>query len=60
MVYRELYFQKKWFDEASPINPKAASATLTFDGAVVAAETVTIGGKVFEFVAAAQIGRAHV
>lgn len=53
MVYRELYFQKKWFDEASPINPKAASATLTFDGAVVAAETVTIGEKVFEFVAAA-------
>lgn len=53
MAYRELYFQKKWFDEASPINPKASSATLTFNGAVVAAETVTIGEKVFEFVAAA-------
>ena len=51
MAYRELYFQKKWFSEVSPVNPKAATATLTFDGAVVAAETVTIGGKVFEFVA---------
>lgn len=54
MAYRELYFQKKWFDETSPINPKAASASLTFDGVVVAAETVTIGGKVFEFVADAE------
>lgn len=53
MAYRELYFQKKWFSEVSPVNPKAATATLTFDGAVVAAETVTIGEKVFEFVAAA-------
>ena len=51
MAYRKLYFQKKWFDEASPTNPKAASAPLTFDGVVVAAETVTIGEKVFEFVA---------
>ena len=51
MAYRELYFQKKWFSEASPENPKSATATLTFDGVVVAAETVTIGGKVFEFVA---------
>jgi hypothetical protein len=53
LAYRELYFQKKWFSAASPVNPKKASATLTFDDAVVAAETVTIGDEVYEFVAAA-------
>ena len=51
MAFKEFHLQPKWFDEETPTNPKKASATLTFDGVVVAAETVTIGGKVFEFVA---------
>ena len=46
-------FHKAWF-HGTPQNAKKASAVLTFDGAVVAEETVTIGGKVFEFVADAE------
>lgn len=54
MKYQEWYLKEKWFSEASPVNPKAATATLTFTGVVVAAETVTIGDTVFEFVAAVE------
>jgi len=50
-MIKELQLQPKWFDDASPVNPKLASATLTFTGVVVAAETVKIGDVVFEFVA---------
>jgi len=45
-------FDKKWFD-GTPKNAKKATATLTFTDAVVAAETVTIGNDVYEFVAEA-------
>lgn len=53
MGYKELNLQPKWFSSATPANPKKAKATLTFTGVVVAAETVTIGDEVFEFVAEA-------
>lgn len=49
MAYRELYFQKKWFSEVSPVNPKAATATLTITDTVSNGETITIGTDVFEF-----------
>ena len=52
MEYRELYFKSKWFSATNPQNPKKASATLTFDGSVVAGEVVTIGEEKYEFVAA--------
>ncbi len=46
--------QAKWFAEDSPINANEASATLTFTDVVIAAETVTIGDEVYEFVADAE------
>ena len=46
-------FYKKWFSESTPVNAVKAKATLTFSDVVVAAETVTIEGQVFEFVAVA-------
>lgn len=52
MIYSELTLQPKWFSESTPKNPHKASATLTFTGNVVAAETVTINNVVFEFVVA--------
>lgn len=54
MIYQEWYLKSKWFDDAAPSNPKPATATLTFTGVVVAAETVTIGDEVYEFVANAE------
>lgn len=53
MAYGTLYLQEKWYSEATPTNPKPAIAILTFTGNAVAAETVTIDGVVFEFVATA-------
>ena len=54
MAYGTLYLQEKWFSEEHPTNPHKATATLTFDGNPVVAETVTIGGtEIYEFVAAA-------
>lgn len=53
MVYQELYLKSKWFSDVTPKNPKPATATLTFSGAIEVAETVTIGDDVFEFVATA-------
>lgn len=53
MVNRELYLQSKWFTDASPSNPKPATATLTFTDVVIAAETVSINDQVYEFVALA-------
>lgn len=49
MAYGTLYLQPKWFSESFPVNPKKASATLTFTGNVANNETVTIGTTVFEF-----------
>jgi len=46
-------FYKPWF-AGNPTNANKASATLTFSGVVVAAEIVTIGDEIFEFVAAAE------
>lgn len=48
-IYRDLYLQNKWFADASPVNPKAASGTLTISGVVGDAQTVTIGENVYEF-----------
>lgn len=53
MAYGTLQLQEKWFSEEHPTNPHKATATLTFDGIPVVAETVTIGTEVYEFVAAA-------
>ena len=46
-------FNRVWFS-GNPVNAVKASATLSFEGVVVAAETVTINGQVYEFVAAAE------
>lgn len=54
MIYQEWYLKSKWFNDNTPLNPKPATATLTFTGVVVAAETVTIGDEVYEFVADAK------
>lgn len=55
MRYDEFYLQPKWFSETNPVSSKPASATLTFTGAVVARETVTIGtDEIYEFVASAE------
>lgn len=43
-------FHKKWFT-GTPQNAVKASGTLTFTDVVVAAETVTVGTDVYEFVA---------
>lgn len=53
MIYETLYLQKKWFSEATPTNPKKATATLTFTGIPIVAQTVTIGTEIYELVAAA-------
>lgn len=54
MAYGTLQLQEKWFSEEHPTNPHKATATLTFKGIPVVAETVTIGGtEVYEFVATA-------
>lgn len=53
MIYQEWYLKSRWFAESAPVNPKHATASLVFTDVVVAAETVTIDGTVFEFVAAA-------
>jgi hypothetical protein len=47
-------FHKKWFSTATPVAGAKATGTLTFTGIPVAAETVTIGTEVYEFVAAAE------
>lgn len=55
MTYGTLQLQEKWFSEEHPTNPHKATATLTFKGIPVVAETVTIGGtEVYEFVATAE------
>ena len=54
MIYQEWYLKSKWFNDNTPLNPKPATATLTFTGVVVEAETVTIGDEVYEFVADAE------
>lgn len=55
MAYGTLQLQEKWFSEEHPTNPHKATATLTFKGIPVVAETVTIGGtEVYEFVATAE------
>lgn len=54
MIYQEWYLKSKWFNDTAPQNPKFANATLTFTGIAVAAETVTIGDEVYEFVASAE------
>jgi hypothetical protein len=50
MGYTQFY--RKWFSGDTPVNAVKATATLTFTDVVVAAETVTIGDEVYEFVAA--------
>ena len=45
-------FYKPWF-AGTPTNAKKSTATLTFSGAVIVAETVIIGTEVYEFVAVA-------
>lgn len=42
---------KKHFDEATPVNAKRSSATLTISGVVLDSETFTIGTEVYEFAA---------
>lgn len=55
MAYGTLQLQEKWFSEEHPTNPHKATATLTFKGIPVVAETVTIGGtEIYEFVVAAE------
>ncbi len=49
MAFKEFHLQPKWFDEATPTNPKKASATLTITDTVSNGETITIGTDVFEF-----------
>lgn len=41
----------KWFDEATPVNAKYAKVTLTVDTQTTIGDTMTIGTKVFTFVA---------
>jgi len=55
LAYGTLQLQEKWFSEEHPTNPHKATATLTFKGIPVVAETVTIGGtEIYEFVVAAE------
>ena len=41
-------YKRKWFSSATPVNPKKATATLTFTDVAVVTETVTIGTEVYE------------
>jgi hypothetical protein len=60
MAFKEFYLQPKWFDEATPTNPKKASATLTISDDVSNGETITIGTDVFEFRTAGSAGTGNI
>ncbi len=49
MIYQEWYLKSKWFNEATPLNPVAASATLTFGGVISDTEKVVVGSNIYEF-----------
>lgn len=60
MAIKTLHLQPKWFSEASPKNPKPASATLTFTGVVVDGQTVVIGTEVYEFKTSGNAGEGKI
>ncbi len=60
MAFKEFHLQPKWFDEATPTNPKKASATLTLTNTVSNAETVTVGTTVFEFRTSGNAGTGRI
>jgi phage tail sheath gpL-like len=56
----DFIYKKKWFSAASPVNPKKATATLTFTGTVSDAETVTVGTQIFELKASGNAGTGKI
>lgn len=62
MAIKTLQLQPKWFSDATPKNPKTATATLTFTGVVADAQTVIIGTETYEFKASgdAETGKIKV
>ena len=60
MAIKTLQLQPKWFSDATPKNPKKATATLTFTGAIVDAQTVTIGTEIYEFKASGNAGTGKI
>ena len=59
-MYKELVLQNKWFSSVHPVNPKGATGTLTFDGVVADAQTVTIGTEVYEFKTSGDAGTGKI
>jgi hypothetical protein len=60
MAFATLHLQPKWFSDASPKNPKKATATLTFTGNVADAQTVTIGTEIYEFKTSGNAGTGKI
>jgi phage tail sheath gpL-like len=56
----DFIYKKKWFSAANPVNPKKATATLTFTGTVSDAETVTIGTQIYELKASGNAGTGKI
>lgn len=59
-MYKELVLQNKWFSSVHPVNPKGATGTLTFNGVVADAQTVTIGTEVYEFKTSGNAGTGKI
>lgn len=52
--------KKKWFSASAPVNPKAATGTLTYTGVVADAQTVTIGSEIYEFKTSGNAGAGKI
>lgn len=60
MAIKTLQLQPKWFSDATPKNPKKATATLAFTGNVADTQTVTIGTEVYEFKTSGDAGEGKI